>query len=130
MLQAHASKEAERLGVVGWVSNSSRDTVEGEVQGKPEKVAAMKVGNQMGELKDDHGHQITLPLFAVTQLPLLARAPAGNINNLPAHLNTLLCVQEWLQTTGSPASRVDKCVITEEKSDLSELGYSEFETRR
>ena len=41
--QAYASKEAERLGVVGWITNTSRGSVEGEIQGEPDKVAKMKV---------------------------------------------------------------------------------------
>lgn len=43
---------------------------------------------------------------------------------------TLLLAQEWLKTTGSPASHIEKCTISDEKSDLKELSYSSFETRR
>lgn len=39
----HTSKEAERLGLVGWVRNTSRGSVEGELQGSSTNVNAMKV---------------------------------------------------------------------------------------
>jgi len=34
-------KKAEHLGVVGWVKNTSRDTVKGSIQGVSEKIDSM-----------------------------------------------------------------------------------------
>ncbi|KAL4622948.1 acylphosphatase-2-like isoform X1 [Arapaima gigas] len=38
----YTEKEAARLGLVGWVRNTMRDTVEGQVQGPREAVEKMK----------------------------------------------------------------------------------------
>uniref|UniRef100_A0A3Q2CYR5 Acylphosphatase 2 n=1 Tax=Cyprinodon variegatus TaxID=28743 RepID=A0A3Q2CYR5_CYPVA len=39
----HTEKEGLRLGLVGWVKNTSRGTVVGRVQGPAEAVEEMKV---------------------------------------------------------------------------------------
>ena len=36
-------KEAQALSLVGWVQNTDQGTVQGEAQGRPDKVAALKV---------------------------------------------------------------------------------------
>ncbi|XP_067149105.1 acylphosphatase-2 isoform X1 [Apteryx mantelli] len=38
----YTEEEARKLGVVGWVKNTSKGTVTGQVQGPEEKVNAMK----------------------------------------------------------------------------------------
>ncbi|KAM4678972.1 acylphosphatase-2 [Amazona ochrocephala] len=38
----YTEKEAAKLGVVGWVKNTSQGTVTGQVQGPEDKVNAMK----------------------------------------------------------------------------------------
>ncbi|XP_057238053.1 acylphosphatase-2 isoform X2 [Malurus melanocephalus] len=38
----YTEQEAKKLGVVGWVKNTSKGTVTGQVQGPEEKVNAMK----------------------------------------------------------------------------------------
>ncbi|XP_069786528.1 acylphosphatase-1-like [Narcine bancroftii] len=38
----HAQKEAKRLGLVGWVQNTERRTVQGRLQGAEEPVRAMQ----------------------------------------------------------------------------------------
>uniref|UniRef100_A0A8C5UIM6 Acylphosphatase n=1 Tax=Malurus cyaneus samueli TaxID=2593467 RepID=A0A8C5UIM6_9PASS len=38
----YTEQEAKKLGVVGWVKNTSQGTVTGQVQGPEEKVNAMK----------------------------------------------------------------------------------------
>ncbi|XP_025963942.1 acylphosphatase-2 isoform X1 [Dromaius novaehollandiae] len=38
----YTEEEARKLGVVGWVKNTSKGTVMGQVQGPEEKVNAMK----------------------------------------------------------------------------------------
>jgi len=37
------------------------------------------------------------------------------------------CVQDWLQHKGPSGARIDKCSITNERSDLDKLTYSGFE---
>ncbi|NXL76511.1 ACYP2 protein, partial [Leptocoma aspasia] len=39
---AYTEQEAKKLGVVGWVKNTSQGTVTGQVQGPEEKVNEMK----------------------------------------------------------------------------------------
>ncbi|KAK9786084.1 hypothetical protein WJX73_010670 [Symbiochloris irregularis] len=51
----------------------------------------------------------------------------GEIQGQPDQVEEM---KEWLKTRGSPGSRIDKCIITDEKSNLKELSYSSFETRR
>uniref|UniRef100_A0A8C6ZYF9 Acylphosphatase-2 n=1 Tax=Nothoprocta perdicaria TaxID=30464 RepID=A0A8C6ZYF9_NOTPE len=41
-VQGYTEAEARKLGVVGWVKNTSKGTVTGQVQGPEEKVSAMK----------------------------------------------------------------------------------------
>ncbi|NXD84619.1 ACYP2 protein, partial [Halcyon senegalensis] len=41
-LGAYTEEEARKLGVVGWVKNTSQGTVTGQVQGPEDKVNAMK----------------------------------------------------------------------------------------
>lgn len=36
-------KEAQALSLVGWVRNTDQGTVEGEAQGRPDKLAELKV---------------------------------------------------------------------------------------
>ena len=36
-------KEAQALSLVGWVRNTGQGTVQGEAQGRPDKVAEFKV---------------------------------------------------------------------------------------
>ncbi|XP_027754018.1 acylphosphatase-2 isoform X2 [Empidonax traillii] len=40
--QQYTEEEARKLGVVGWVKNTSQGTVTGQVQGPEDKVDAMK----------------------------------------------------------------------------------------
>ncbi|XP_064916082.1 acylphosphatase-2 isoform X1 [Columba livia] len=40
--QQYTEEEARKLGVVGWVKNTSQGTVTGQVQGPEDKVNAMK----------------------------------------------------------------------------------------
>uniref|UniRef100_A0A8D0G309 Acylphosphatase-2 n=1 Tax=Strix occidentalis caurina TaxID=311401 RepID=A0A8D0G309_STROC len=41
-VQGYTEEEARKLGVVGWVKNTSQGTVTGQVQGPEDKVNAMK----------------------------------------------------------------------------------------
>ncbi|NXH43302.1 ACYP2 protein, partial [Dicaeum eximium] len=42
LLHGYTEQEAKKLGVVGWVKNTSQGTVTGQVQGPEEKVNEMK----------------------------------------------------------------------------------------
>ncbi len=57
--RANVVSHAKELGLVGWVANSLRGTVVGEVQGPQEQMALMKVQCQAQELNVTH--LITLP---------------------------------------------------------------------
>ncbi|KAH3853284.1 hypothetical protein DPMN_095806 [Dreissena polymorpha] len=70
----HTEKTAKGLGLVGWVMNTPQKTVQGQVQGREEKVAEMK---------------------------------------------------KWLQTKGSPKSKIEKAVFTEERA-IPALTYKSF----
>lgn len=95
--------EAEKLGVVGHVENTSNGTVTGEVQGEKQKVSQMKVSLQT----ERHACRLCFNFTEPKCLPL--------------HL------QDWLQNTGPPGAQIDKCNITNERSDLDKLSYSSFE---
>ena len=37
----HTKETAEQYGIVGWVMNTTRGTVQGQIQGPPEKIRLM-----------------------------------------------------------------------------------------
>jgi acylphosphatase len=51
------------------------------------------------------------------------------IGTAQAHIDALTQMKHWLQTEGSPDSRIEKCVFTNEK-DIDALEYTMFEVRR
>jgi acylphosphatase len=65
--------------VVGWVENTPRGSVRGEVQG--DRAAALQM-------------------------------------------------KHWLANTGSPSSRIDRAVFTDEREGLAKLDYKTFDIRR
>uniref|UniRef100_A0A8C8ZX10 Acylphosphatase n=1 Tax=Prolemur simus TaxID=1328070 RepID=A0A8C8ZX10_PROSS len=71
----HTQAEGKKLGLVGWVQNTDRGTVQGQLQGPISKVRHM---------------------------------------------------QEWLETSGSPKSHIDKANFNNEKV-ISKLDYSDFQ---
>ncbi|XP_018592554.1 acylphosphatase-2-like isoform X2 [Scleropages formosus] len=73
----YTEQEATKLRLVGWVRNTMRDTVEGQIQGPKEAVEKMK---------------------------------------------------NWLRSTGSPMSRIDKATFNNERA-VSALEFSSFTTR-
>ncbi|XP_005988947.1 acylphosphatase-2 [Latimeria chalumnae] len=53
----YTEEQGRKLGVVGWVKNTPKGTVVGQVQGSPEKVAIMKnwlrnVGSPMSQIDE------------------------------------------------------------------------------
>ncbi|XP_064173791.1 acylphosphatase-2-like [Anguilla rostrata] len=57
----YAEDEGHRLGLCGWVKNTSRGTVVGQVQGPPEKVKEMRVWLSK---KGSPGSRITRAVFS------------------------------------------------------------------
>ncbi|KAG6445259.1 hypothetical protein O3G_MSEX003824 [Manduca sexta] len=70
----YTKDQAEKLGLRGWCKNTSQGTVQGQMQGPPDKVETM-------------------------------------IN--------------WLKTTGSPSSRIDKAEFKNQK-EISEYTFDNF----
>ncbi|XP_072932536.1 acylphosphatase-2-like [Epargyreus clarus] len=70
--------EADKLGLRGWCRNTSAGTVQGQMEGPPDKVEAMK---------------------------------------------------NWLKTTGSPSSKIDKAEFKNDK-EVSDYSFNDFEIRR
>ena len=109
----HTKEKANALGVVGWVQNTPRDTVTGEVQGEAEAAEQMKVfiyftysmavRNKWCCQFFHDGIKIAYTVYSDTSLE-----------------------QVYLQKEGSPPSRIDKCDISDERHDLTELSYSDF----
>ncbi|XP_010015386.1 PREDICTED: acylphosphatase-2-like, partial [Nestor notabilis] len=60
----YTEEEARKLGVVGWVKNTSQGTVTGQVQGPEDKVNAMK--NTLWEVGAGDGRKI-LESFSVAE---------------------------------------------------------------
>ena len=75
--RANTVQKATALGLVGWVRNTARGTVEGVAQGEPSSLAALRA---------------------------------------------------WLETEGSPASSVERVVVTEERG-VESVEFASFERR-
>ncbi|CAK1555443.1 unnamed protein product [Leptosia nina] len=74
----YTKQQADKLGLRGWCMNTSRGTVQGQMQGPSDKVDSM---------------------------------------------------MQWLKTTGSPSSKIDKAEFTHNK-DLSDYTFQSFDIRR
>ncbi|XP_049656699.1 acylphosphatase-2 isoform X1 [Accipiter gentilis] len=92
----YTEEEARKLGVVGWVKNTSQGTVTGQVQGPEDKVNAIQYFKQ---------HLVSLP---------------------SAQGTGLLIRKSWLSKVGSPSSRIDRTNFSNEKeiSKLDFSGFS------
>ncbi|CAG9460777.1 unnamed protein product [Pedinophyceae sp. YPF-701] len=77
--RAYTKSHAKRLGLVGWVMNTTQGTVVGECQGEGDSCKSMK---------------------------------------------------NWLETQGSPASRIAWCKFKNETDLLPKLQYVEFKIRK
>ena len=91
--RAHTAEQAQRLGLVGWCRNTKAATVEGEVQGKAEQVATMKVSS--GRLYDC----IPVPV------QLICLQPATRLGAMVCTPQPACSLQDWLRAVGSPGSR-------------------------
>ncbi|XP_057353191.1 acylphosphatase-2 isoform X4 [Manis pentadactyla] len=100
----YTEDEAKKIGVVGWVKNTSKGTVTGQVQGPEKKV------NSISCLAE-----VTFSL----QRPSTIQAV-----NLLGPLNR----KSWLSEVGSPSSRIDRTNFSNEKT-ISKLEYSNFSIR-
>ncbi|XP_034829432.1 acylphosphatase-2-like [Maniola hyperantus] len=74
----YTKSQADKLDLKGWCRNTSRGTVEGQMQGPSDKVDSM---------------------------------------------------MQWLRTTGSPSSQIDKAEFKNQK-DISEYTYTSFDIKR
>ncbi len=92
--------EAQRLGLVGYVRNTERGTVEGEAQGPPKELAAFKVQCKF----------IWIHLGFILHL----EAASAIVRRMQLTLGHL---QDFLMTRGSPQSRIDRCNFTHEFSE-------------
>eukprot|EP00898_Chlorokybus_atmophyticus_P003008 jgi/Chlat1/3708/Chrsp251S03862 len=58
-------------------------------------------------------------------------APDGTVKGeVQGDTRNLAVMKQWLQTEGSPQSRIDKCLFSHEEDNLKELKYSEFARRK
>ncbi|RMC08026.1 hypothetical protein DUI87_15498 [Hirundo rustica rustica] len=104
----YTEQEAKKLGVVGWVKNTSQGTVTGQVQGPEEKVNEMqKLENRAETARKMWQGPKSLPMP-----PILDR----------------LKRKSWLSKVGSPSSRIDKTNFSNEK-EISKLDFLDFNTR-
>lgn len=51
----------------------------------------------------------------------------GIIQGTPEHIEQM---KAWLTEQGSPASRIEKCTFSNEKTDLKEFEFDSFQIRR
>ncbi|XP_057238043.1 acylphosphatase-2 isoform X1 [Malurus melanocephalus] len=63
----YTEQEAKKLGVVGWVKNTSKGTVTGQVQGPEEKVNAMRLIQYFKYNLLTQGHPTSLETFVVNK---------------------------------------------------------------
>ncbi|KAK2520257.1 Acyp2 [Columba guinea] len=106
----YTEEEARKLGVVGWVKNTSQGTVTGQVQGPEDKV------NAISSLRDE-------ALFTeVGNGPFITYGFWGFV------VQFWKAKKSWLSKVGSPSSRIDRTNFSNEK-EISKLDFSGFSTR-
>ena len=89
------------------MQNTPKSTVIGELQGPKDKIGQMKARPGLGRSTRRACQQ------ACPALSLFAESTT---------------LQDWLQTTGSPGSKIDKCEFSNEKS-IDDYTFSDFEQR-
>eukprot|EP00890_Picochlorum_soloecismus_P004336 jgi/Picsp_1/4903/NSC_02267-R1_kda basic len=57
--------------------------------------------------------------------------PQGSVAGFAqGRLEGMEVFKNWLRNEGSPASRIESCVFSEERSDLARLDFKTFEIKR
>ncbi|XP_077771520.1 acylphosphatase-2 isoform X2 [Canis aureus] len=113
----YTEDEAKKIGVVGWVKNTSKGTVTGQVQGPEEKVNSMVL---LSKVMAD-----TMTVAKVTQKKYRESKPGKGIE-LCGKL--IFKGMSWLSKVGSPSSRIDRTNFSNEKT-ISKVEYSNFSIR-
>uniref|UniRef100_A0A8C6CRV8 Acylphosphatase n=1 Tax=Moschus moschiferus TaxID=68415 RepID=A0A8C6CRV8_MOSMO len=108
----YTEDEARKIGVVGWVKNTSKGTVTGQVQGPEEKVNSIKTPLPFTDLS--HPYQAQEQHIKSTSFQ---RTDDWNTPR-----------KSWLSKVGSPSSRIDRTNFSNEKT-ISKLDYSNFSIR-
>ncbi|XP_025116804.1 acylphosphatase-2 isoform X4 [Bubalus kerabau] len=108
----YTEDEARKIGVVGWVKNTSKGTVTGQVQGPEEKVNSIKTPLPFTDLNHSYQGQ---------EQHIKSTSFQGTDDwNTPR--------KSWLSKVGSPSSRIDRTNFSNEKT-ISKLEYSSFNIR-
>ncbi|XP_025322840.1 acylphosphatase-2 isoform X1 [Canis lupus dingo] len=113
----YTEDEAKKIGVVGWVKNTSKGTVTGQVQGPEDKVNSMVL---LSKVMAD-----TMTVAKVTQKKYRESKPGRGIE-LCGKL--IFKGMSWLSKVGSPSSRIDRTNFSNEKT-ISKVEYSNFSIR-
>ncbi|XP_038407189.1 acylphosphatase-2 isoform X1 [Canis lupus familiaris] len=113
----YTEDEAKKIGVVGWVKNTSKGTVTGQVQGPEDKVNSMVL---LSKVMAD-----TMTVAKVTQKKYRESKPGKGIE-LCGKL--IFKGMSWLSKVGSPSSRIDRTNFSNEKT-ISKVEYSNFSIR-
>ncbi|XP_027411082.1 acylphosphatase-2 isoform X1 [Bos indicus x Bos taurus] len=108
----YTEDEARKIGVVGWVKNTSKGTVTGQVQGPEEKVNSIKTPLPFTDLSHPYQGQ---------EQHIKSTSFQGTDDwNAPR--------KSWLSKVGSPSSRIDRTNFSNEKT-ICKLEYSSFNIR-
>uniref|UniRef100_A0A8V0YRY8 Acylphosphatase n=1 Tax=Gallus gallus TaxID=9031 RepID=A0A8V0YRY8_CHICK len=135
----YTEEEARKLGVVGWVKNTSQGTVTGQVQGPEDKVNAItEINNQEEILTPPSYARSLLHCFSALQnlrgcvcMVILRNWETLMLKeHFSREYSTSINVvrKSWLSKVGSPSSRIDRTKFSNEK-EISKLDFSGFSTR-
>ncbi|XP_055970116.1 acylphosphatase-2 isoform X1 [Sorex fumeus] len=105
----YTEQEANKVGVVGWVMNTSQGTVTGQLQGPEEKVNSIFPGQAQTDLSIGHEESDSSKRKDLTPKPAASQ-------------------KTWLSKVGSPSSRIDRANFSNEKN-ITKLDYSNFSIR-
>ncbi|XP_049551937.1 acylphosphatase-2 isoform X1 [Orcinus orca] len=108
----YTEDEARKIGVVGWVKNTSKGTVTGQVQGPEEKV------NSISDPDVNNILSLILDFLFSTYVTVFIYIVFPKVTTR----------KSWLSNVGSPSSRIDRTTFSNEKT-ISKLEYSNFTIR-